>query len=376
VAAVLRRTPIAGGVAGIGGVLAVTGVLTLVHPQGDRATPALALVMPVVLAALAGGRVAALVTAFCAGVALNLAFIPPRGTLKVTSVDDGVALVVFVVVALVVGTLVAWEVDRRRGAERRTAEVEEVYRRYQDVVVERERLLEESQKFVLLSQADEQRRAMLRSVSHDLRTPLAAIRAATSDMRDGDTYDEATRRELLDIVGEEAERLNRLVDNLLSMSKIEAGVLEPEFQAVPIDELVSHRVRRLSHLFSGVEVVNRVPAGLPLVRADYSQVDQVLTNLLENAVRHSPAGGRVEIGGAPVGPDRIRVWVADEGPGVDPLAREEIFEPFRRGAGSDSSGIGLAICKALIDAHGGTIEVGEGTGGGAVFEFTLPAHRE
>jgi K+-sensing histidine kinase KdpD len=360
-----------GSAAGIVVVVAVTIVVRLAYTGASRATPALILVLPVVAAAFLGGRAAALLTAVAAAVALNLAFIPPRGTLEIASFDDVLAYVVFLAVALALGTLVGWEADRRRSAERRTAEVEELHRRYQDVVEERERLLEESQQLVLLSRADEQRRAMLRSVSHDLRTPLATIRAATSDMRAGADYDEETRLELLDIVGEEAERLDRLVDNLLSMSKIEAGVLQPDLQAVALDELVTNRLHRLGRLFPSVSFSDTVPAGLPLVDADYSQIDQVLTNLLENAARHSPPGGVIEVGALSEAAS-VRAWVADSGPGVDDTQVDEIFEPFRRGAGSDSSGIGLAICRAIVGAHGGAIGVRNRPEGGAVFEFTLP----
>jgi two-component system sensor histidine kinase KdpD len=338
-----------------------------------RATPALALVLPVVVAGIAGGRRAALVTALGAAAALNLAFIPPHWTLKIDSVDDGVAFTVFVVVALVVGTLVAREADRRRAAEQRSAEIEALYRRYEQVVEERERLMEEAHHVALLRQLDDQRKALLRSVSHDLRTPLAVIRAATSDIRAGADYDDATRDELLDLVGDEAERLDRLVNNLLSMSSIEAGSFEPERQAVAVDELVADRIHRLSRLFRRVKVKDVVPAGLPLVDADYSQMDQVLTNLLENAARHSPAGGAIEVGARALESD-VEVWVRDEGPGVDVDHREELFEPFRRGPGSQSSGIGLAICRAIIDAHGGHIDVRNEPSGGAVFFFTVPVH--
>ncbi|MBV8691978.1 MAG: PAS domain-containing sensor histidine kinase, partial [Actinobacteria bacterium] len=231
-----------GTVLGLGLVTLVTVVLIPVEGRVTRATPALALVLPVAVAAIVGRRTSALVTAFAAASALNLAFIPPHWTPKINSLDDVVAFVVFVVIALVVGTLVAWEADRRVAAEQRTV--------------------------ALLSRIDEQRRALLRSVSHDLRTPLAAIRAATSDIRAGVAYDDATRDELLDVVGDEAERLDRLVANLLSLSRIEAGALQPDRQAVAVDELVGDRVHRLARLFRHVTVQDDVPAGVPLVDAD------------------------------------------------------------------------------------------------------------
>jgi two-component system sensor histidine kinase KdpD len=337
----------------------------------DRGTPAVVLVIPVVIAGLMGGLAAALLTAAAAAAALNLAFIAPLWTFKINSVDDVTAFGVFVAVAVGVGTLVASESDRRRAAERRTAEVEALHRQYEAVVAERERLMEESHQLALLSRADEQRRALLRSVSHDLRTPLAAIRALVSDLRAGAPYDDETRGELLEVVDDEAERLDRLVANLLSLSRIEAGAFQPDRQAIALDELVEEVVSRLARLFQEASVKNAVPADLPLVDADYSQLDQVLTNLLENGSRHSPPGTVVEVGARCLGSE-VEVWVRDEGPGVELNSRAELFEPFRSGPGSTSSGIGLAICRAIVDAHGGRIDVDNEPSGGAKFHFTLP----
>jgi len=372
----LRREPSGGtGIAlGLALVLAVTATVTPVRSHVSRATPALALVLPVVLAGMVGGRAAALTTAIAAAAALNLAFIPPRWTPKINSVDDAVAFGVFVVIALVVGTLVAREADRRRAAEQRSAEIQALYRQYEAVVAERERLTEESHRMALLERVDEQRKALLRSVSHDLRTPLAAIRAAGSDMRSGADYDAVTRDELLDVVVDEAERLDRLVSNLLSLSRIEAGSLQPDRQAVALDELVADPIIRLARLFDHVRVESAIPADLPLIDADYSQLDQVLTNLLENAARHAPPGSTVEVGARCLG-DQVEVWVADEGPGVPLADRDRLFEPFRSGPGSQSSGIGLAISRAMAEAHGGHLDVRAGPTGGAVFYFTVPVRR-
>jgi K+-sensing histidine kinase KdpD len=372
----LRRGPsaLAGICIGVALVGASTGVLKAAGSSANRGTAAVILVLPVVVAGMIGGRGAALFTAATAAAALNLAFIAPHWTFKINSVDDVVAFAVFVAVALVVGTMVAWEAERRRAAERRAAEVEALHRQYEEVVGERERLMEESHQLALLSRADEQRRALLRSVSHDLRTPLASIRALTSDLRAGVAYDDETRSELLEVVNDEAERLDRLVANLLSLSRIEAGALQPDRQAVALDELVSEVVRRLGRLFQDVNLKHAIPPELPLIDADYTQLDQVLTNLLENAARHCVRGGTVEVGANANGGE-VKVWVTDEGPGVDIAQRAELFEPFRRGPGSESSGIGLAICRAIVEAHGGHIDVQNLPGGGAIFEFTVPLRR-
>ena len=225
---------------------------------------------------------------------------------------------------------------------------------------------------------DLQRSALLRSVSHDLRTPLAAIRAVVSDLRDEVLYDAAARQELLELVADEAERLDRLVQNLLSMSRIEAGSLQPERQAVAIDELLDNRVRRLRPLLRDATVTVQADPGLPLVSADYTMVEQVVTNLLENATRHSPPGSPIVVSANAQG-DFIEVSVIDKGPGLDAGDVERLFRPFERGPGSRSSGLGLAICRAFVEAHGGTIGVnGVGTDRrqpGARFTFTLPVHR-
>lgn len=367
----LRERPLWVG-AGLGLALvgATTAILVPVRSDVSRATPALLLVLAVVVAGIVSGARAAVLDAIVAAAVLNLAFIPPVGTFKVDSGEDWVALAVFVVVALVVGILVAAETDRRRAAEHREAEIRSLYERLELVAEERARLVEEASRVDLLERVDEQRAALLRSVSHDLRTPLSTIRAVAGDLRDGATYDDATRVELLESVCDEAERLDRIVANMLSLSRIEAGALKPERQAVEFDELVADRLRRLSRLFLRVRVQVQLP-GRPLVDGDYSQLDQLLTNLLENAARHAPDGSTLRIDAHPRN-GMLEVRVSDEGIGIPDWERETLFQPFRRGEGSSSSGVGLAICKAIVEAHGGRLWVERTAGGGATFAFTLP----
>lgn len=338
------------------------------------ATPALGLVLPCVLAAVVGGRLAGLTVAVSAAAAFNLAFLEPYGTFKVDSVDDVIAFAVLAFVALSAATLVAREADRRRAAMQRTAEVESLWRVNEEMQAEQARLAAEKR---MLEAVDEQRAALLRSVSHDLRTPLAAISAVMSDLRDGVVYDEAARQDLFELVADEAERLDRLVHNLLSMSRIEAGWLQPERQAVPLDELLDDRVRRLSQLLRRTTVTVDAPPDLPLVSADYTLVDQVVTNLLENATRHSAPGSQIAVRARPRG-DLVEVSVTDQGPGLGPGDIDRLFRAFERGAGSRSLGLGLAICRAVVEAHGGTITAAPagpaGTSQGACFTFTLPVH--
>jgi two-component system sensor histidine kinase KdpD len=342
----------------------------------EPATAGLLLVLPVVVVALVGGRWAALAAAFVAAGVFNYGFVPPKGTFKVNQGEGVVALVVFVVVAVATGTLVAVAGERRRSAEQRAHDVEALNQRVAEVTAERERLAEEANRLQVLERVDEQRRALLRSVSHDLRTPLSTIKAVASDLRAGAEYDEQTRRDLLDSVVDEAERLDRLVANLLSMSRIETGATFIDRQAVDVEEMVRDRVRRLAGLFRSVRVQVDIPPDLPLVDGDYTELEQVVTNLLENAARYAPPGSMVNIAARHTAQGSVELTVADEGIGVPPYEQQRIFEPFHRGEGSRSSGVGLAICKAVIEAHGGTIGVERTPGGGATFIVTLPARHD
>lgn len=350
--------------AGLGLVIAAGVVLVPARAHLTLATPALVLVVPVVVAAGIGGVRAALAVAGAAATAFNLAFLPPYWTFKVKAADDWTALAIFATVAALVGLLAAAEADRRRDAEQRAAELQEAYAQ-----LEAERSRADA-----LASTDAQRQALLRSVSHDLRTPLATIRAIATDLRDAPGYDDATRAELLDSLCDEAERLDRLVANLLAMSRIESGALKPERQAVPLDELLADRARRLRRLFLQVRLELDIPDDLPLVDGDYTQLEQVFTNLLENASRYAPPRSTVRIR-AREKAGMVEVAVADEGPGVAEHERARIFAPFRHGEGSRSSGIGLAICKAIVDAHGGSIWVERTPGGGATFVVRLPVCR-
>ena len=194
----MKRLPPTGGAPFLGialgaaTVVVASAALLPVRTHVTRATPALVLVLGVVVAGVVGGSIAAMVVALLAAAAYNLVFIPPYWTLKVNVADDWVALAVFVVVALAMGLLVAGQAERRRAAEQREAELRTLYDHLRTMSEEREQLAEEATRAQVLERVDEQRAAMLRSVSHDLRTPLASIRAVASDLRDGTAYDDET----------------------------------------------------------------------------------------------------------------------------------------------------------------------------------------
>ena len=241
--------------------------------------------------------------------------------------------------------------------------------------LERARLDAQVRGAQLDSETSRLRAALFSSVTHDLRTPLASIKAGVSSLLSDDVaYDPAQRRELLTTVLEETDRMNRLVGNLMDLSKIRAGALVPAREAAAIDEIVDATVARMRPSLTGVVVRLNVRPDLPEVFVDPVQIYQVLTNLLENAAAHSPPGGEVQVAAAAFR-DAIQVRVADQGDGIPEAERERVFEAFYRGDAAPErpgSGLGLAIAQAVVVAHGGRIWIEGAPGGGTVVVFELP----
>ncbi len=215
----------------------------------------------------------------------------------------------------------------------------------------------------------------LSSVSHDLRTPLAVVTSATSTLLDPSApKDEATRRELLQTAHEEALRLSRLVRNLLDMTRLEAGALKLKKETQPIEEVVGAALNRMEDRLRGRAVATSIPDELPLVPIDSALIEQVLINLLENATKYTPAGTAIDISARAQGEDAIVVEVADRGPGISVANQERVFDKFYRVHEREGGGVGLGltICRGIVEAHGGRIWVEPRDGGGASFRFTLP----
>ena len=242
------------------------------------------------------------------------------------------------------------------------------------MALERVRLAEEAEGARTRAEQEELRNALLSSVSHDLRTPLAAITGAASTLLDDERVPADVRRELLQTVFEEADRLARLVTNLLDMTRLESGGLTPNQDWVPVEEVVGTALSRLEHLLEGRPVQLDLPADLPLVRMDAVLIVQVLLNLVENAIKYTPAGSPIEIR-ARAGAATATIEVADRGPGFPPGAEQRVFDKFFRAEdvrGERGAGLGLTICRGIVAAPGGTIVAENRPGGGALFRITLP----
>jgi two-component system sensor histidine kinase KdpD len=233
-------------------------------------------------------------------------------------------------------------------------------------------LASEAQRARTESETNRARAALFSSVTHDLRTPLASITASvTSLLHDDQTMSQDDERELLETIRQEAERLNRLVGNLLDVSRIRAGALTPAKVPVAVDEVLEGVIGRLEPILRDHEVVLIVRDDVPEIPLDVVQIDQAVTNVLENAARLTPPGKRISIA-ASRWHNGVEVRIGDQGPGIPEADRERVFEPFVRGEASTGSGLGLAIAKAIVEAHGGRIRIGSNPGGGTIVSMEFP----
>jgi two-component system sensor histidine kinase KdpD len=262
--------------------------------------------------------------------AFNWFFLPPTHTFQLRDSENWVALAVYLVTAM----SVSWLAARRRSLER------------EDVA----------------------KTAVLRSVSHDLRSPITAILTA-SEVAAGDVSD-AERNELLESIRAQATRLDRLVSNLLDLSRLEAGAAAPALEVWPVDGLVARALDAVG--VAGKDVDVSLPDDPLAVRVDAAQLERALVNLLENALKVSPSV-RLDVG--PRDGD-VLFRVADEGPGISPDERDVIFRPFAQGAsgnGSRGAGLGLAIARGFLEVNGGQLWLEPANGRGATFAFSLPS---
>jgi two-component system sensor histidine kinase KdpD len=340
--AALRRES---GLAGIAASLLWVALATaLIYPLREIApvvSTGVVYMLAVLVVSTYWGLWLGLFTAVLSTLAFNFFHIPPTGNLDIANGENWVALGVFLTAAAIASSLA-----ERSRAQAREAETE------------------------ALRRSDETKTALLRAVSHDLRSPLTAIVAA-GEALSSETIADGDRRVLAEAVGAEASRLSNLVDKLLDLSRLEAGHSPPRTDWCSIEEVVTAAVEALGERGDPVEIA--LDPDLPFVRADATQLERVFVNLLENAVRFR-AGGQVTVS-ARARPDRVAVEVVDHGPGIPGEDLDRVFEPFYQRPGDRShegSGLGLAIVRGLVGVNGGRVWAESAPGRGASFVVELP----
>lgn len=310
--------------------------------------------------------------AVASALAFNWFHIPPIGRFDVSADRDAVALVVFVIVAVVSSSLGEMARGRAAEAERRRLETEAVLAELRELSAERDRIEAEAIEAGALRRSDELKTALLRSVSHDLRTPLTAIIAAGAAL-DSPSVTAEEQHELSAAVVSEGERLSRLVENLLDVSRLESGSAEPRRE--PVDLVGVFEAARESVGLDGEAVKLGVDPELPPLVADPVQLERAFANLFDNGARHG--GGRPVLVRARESGGRLVVRVVDQGQGIPEAERERIFEPFYRREGvGQGFGLGLAIARGFVEANGGEVAAESVPGQGSTFVVTFPLSAE
>ena len=354
------------------------------HEQINSTTVALAFLLVVLFVAMFWGSRPALLASVLAAFCFNYFFLPPLYTLTIAHPQNWVALIVFFTTAIAVGQLSARAKQRAEEAEEARREIEGLYQQLQQA-------FERARQAEALKQSEKLKSALLDAVTHDLRTPLASIKASITTLIDeaqGRTEDDqpvsldaASRFEMLEIINEESDRLNRFIGGLIEMARIEAGELGLRRGWGPIDEMVSAAIVRAEPVTQRHLVRINIERELPVVRVDERAVSEVVYTLIDNAAKYSPEGSSIKINARRAGEDLIQVEVEDEGSGVPPELRERVFDKFYRATHDghittqqpSGTGMGLAIAKGIVEAHKGKIRIESGAGGkGTRVVFTLP----
>jgi K+-sensing histidine kinase KdpD len=363
-----------GRVAACGGALAlVTGVIELLKGHVPVLSLAVLYLLAIIPVAVAWGILYAVGVAIGSMLAFNFFFLPPLYTLTIQDDRNWFALLVFVVTAIVVSELASGSRRRAEEAEAALLALRELTEERERLAAERERLASEALEAEALRRSDAMKTAVLRAVSHDLRSPLMAILTSAGALAHNElALDPADRRELIETVLGEAERLDRIVRNLLDLSRLQAGAAAPEPGDWAADDLVLQAL-------DDVEAASRVEVMFPeddppLVHADRHQTERIVANLVENALRYSPSEEPVRVQVREFGSE-VLVRVVDHGPGVPIQEAGRIFEPFQRGSldsPTRGAGLGLAIARGFAEANGGRLWVESHEGQGATFVLALP----
>jgi two-component system sensor histidine kinase KdpD len=274
----------------------------------------------------------------------------------------------------VVGVLGAKPIDTGRHLSPEQVRLMEAFANQAALAIERVQLADQARQAQLLKATEELQSALLNSISHDLRTPLVSITGALSSLQEGINLDGETRQSLLDTAREEAERLNRLVGNLLDMTRIEAGAIQVRRDSCDVLDLIGTAIESIKDQLGDHPVNVYVPDDLPLVPMDFVLIERVLVNVLDNAIKFSPEREPIEIQ-ANLDENDLEIKILDQGPGIPPKDLERIFDKFyrvQRPGYVRGTGLGLSICKGIVEAHGGSIYARNRPDGGAMITIVLP----
>jgi K+-sensing histidine kinase KdpD len=349
----------------VAGIIVVTISLKLFDGNINATTVALALLVVVLFVATAFGSGPAVVASLVGGVCFNYFFLPPVGTLNIADPHNWIALLAFLITAITAGQLSARAKRRAEEAYAAQQEVERLYHELQDS-------FERSSQAKALKQSERLKSALLDAVTHDLRTPLTSIKASVTTLLDGERSRERGaaegqlgnegRREMLEVIDEEADRLDRFIEGLMELARIEAGEMHLRRKWSSLNEIIVAAMKRAEPRTRAHRVELWLDEELPAVRVDERAMSEVVYVLVENAAKYSPPASVIRVLAKGGEESSVQLVVEDQGPGIPVELRERVFDKFframRDGDKSKSgTGMGLAIAKGIVEAHGGHISI-------------------
>ncbi|MBK7601528.1 MAG: DUF4118 domain-containing protein [Acidobacteria bacterium] len=372
-----RTTVLAAGSDYLRAIIGIALVVALLVPfksHLNSTTASLLLLLAVQFVARQYGSLPALVASLAGVLFFNYFFLPPIYTLTIADPENWIALGAFLITAMTVGELSARARRRADEAEARKAEIERLYLELQEA-------FKKASYAEALKQSEKLKSALLDAVTHDIRTPLTAIKASVTTLLDEEgsaRLDAGDKREMLEVIDEESDRLTHFVNGMIDMARIEAGEMRLRRLWEPIDEIICSALERAENLTRHHHLKVEIDKELPVIKVDPRAIGEVIYTLLDNAAKYSPAGTEIRLTARRGVEDQVLIAVSDQGPGLPVEFRERVFDKFYRiedtGRRQPSgTGLGLSIAKGLIEAHAGRIRLEDGDAGrGLRVVFTLP----
>jgi two-component system sensor histidine kinase KdpD len=361
-------------------IAAATGALKTLGGHINPTTVALALLLIVVFVATAWGPKPAILSSLLGVACFNFFFLPPLHTFVIADPENWVALLTFLITAVTVGQLSAHAKRRAEEADSARTEVERLYGELQES-------FEQASQAQALKQSERLKSALLDAVTHDLRTPLTAIKASVTTLisdhqiqpdREPGKLGAEGQQEMLEVIDEEADRLDRFIEGMMELARIEAGELHLKRRDVSLEEILQSAVRRAAPRTRLHRVQIQPLTNLPTLSVDEAALVEVFYVLLDNAAKYSPPGTLIQISAAVGSDEEVLVSVTDEGRGITPDLRHRVFDKFFRATGDaadqpSGTGMGLAIAQGIVEAHGGRVFIEDGANGvGVKMVVSLP----
>jgi len=339
-------------------------VLEKVRPELSQTSIALILVLPVILVAVTQGRGPALYASILVGLSFNFFFIGPYYSFLITRPEDVVGFIVFVTTAVLVGQLSSRLEKRVLLTEKQSQELVHVRGKF-------ERAAAQAAEADALRKSEQLKTALLDAVTHDLRTPLTSIKAAISTIR-AESVSPEVQRELFEVIEEESDRLNHFIQGMMDLAKLQAGEVTLASRNVAPEEMVEDALLRAASLLEGHPVEVAIASGLPSPKVDPRLISQVIFTLLENAAKYSGPSAKITVS-VRQKDNNICFTVDDEGPGIPSELRGKVFDKFFHAGVQPGLGMGLAIARGIVQAHGGKIWIEDGPERkGTSVQFTIP----